>query len=369
MSTTSSSEARQLTLWERSLLDAGDVVGSSSNPASRSLDGRMDVSFLHKGFCIAGLPLRRPKDTLEPWNRRDGRFSITVEPARFTLPCGKSIEVGVPYGPKARLLAMWLATEARDPHRRGSERWIEMGRITEWLRAVGLPVTGGDRGSIGPTKDQLVRLAFPIFTMFLKGDDAGHVFKRETLIEAGAFHDDDLELWASGRHSAMRWPTGLMLSHNAHERFTQHSIPIPTVRLRQVANNAMAIDLLVYLCYRLPLISRGESELLNWRDLMAQFGSSEFTSRFKQAFSESIRRTLDAYPEANVEMTGEGLLLRHSDPADLRRAFVAIPGGRSRRLQRAGKAGSAGVDHIASQAPEMPRMPALKAVLTDEDVP
>ena len=89
----------------------------------------------------------------------------------------------------------------------------------------------------------------------------------------------------------------------------------------------MAIDILVYLCYRLPLISHGESELLTWRDLMAQFGSSEFASRFKQAFSESIKRTIEAYPEANVAITGEGLVLRHSDPADLRRAFVSVPGG------------------------------------------
>ena len=179
-------EAKQLTLWERSLLESGAPAALSAD-RSRALDGRMDVSFLHKGFCIAGLPLRRPKDTLEPWNRRDGRFSLTVEPARFTLPSGKEIQIGVPYGPKARLLAMWLATEARDPHRTSGNRWIEMGRITEWLQAVGLPVTGGERGSIGPTKDQLVRLAFPIFTMVMKGDDAGHLFKRETLIEAGAF--------------------------------------------------------------------------------------------------------------------------------------------------------------------------------------
>ena len=74
---------------------------------------------------------------------------------------------------------------------------------------------------------------------------------------------------------------------------------------------------------------------------MAQFGSTEFASRFKQAFSDSIRRTLDAYPEANVDITGEGLLLRHSDPAELRRAFVAIPGGRGDRLarRRAGRQG------------------------------
>lgn len=332
-------ESRQLTLWERALIEPEPT--DPSLPAIRaagSLDGRMDVTFLHKGFCIAGLPLRKPKDTLAPWSRQDGRFSLTVEPARFVLPDGRPLEVGVPFGPKARLLTMWLATEARDHRRSADDRWMEMGRITEWLQAVGLPVSGGERGSIGPTKDQLVRLTFPIFTMVLKGDDEGHVFKRETLIESGAFGADDLQLWAAGRHSAMKWPRGLMLSRNAHERFTRHSIPIPTSRLRQVAHNAMAIDILVYLCYRLPMISHDDSELLTWRDLMAQFGSSEFASRFKQAFSESIKRTLDAYPEANVTMTPEGLVMRRSDPAELRRAFITVPGGKGspRRLRSTG---------------------------------
>lgn len=319
-------EHDQLSLWTDALTNAADP--KLDRQAVR--DGRMDISFLHKGFCIAGLPLRRPKEVGE-WSRQDGRFSFTVEPARFSLPNGTRVQIGVPFGPKARLIAMWLATEARDPRRASNDRWMEMGRITEWLQAVGLPVTGGARGSIGPTKDQLVRLSFAVFTMIMKGDSADTLFKREAIIEAGAFHDDDLELWANGQYSAMRWPKGLQLSSNAFERFTHHSIPIPTVRLREVAHNAMAIDLLVFLCYRLPLISPGETELLTWRDLMAQFGSSEFASRFKQAFSDSIRRTLDAYPEANVEMVEEGLKLKHSDPAVLRRAFVALPGGKAER--------------------------------------
>lgn len=316
-------EGQQLTLWEQYLLQEAS-----------SKEGHMDVSFLHKGFCIAGLPLRRPKDSGAVWSRHDGRFSLTVEPARLVLPDASNIQIGVPYGPKARLLAMWLATEARDHRKQAGDRWIEMGRITEWLRAVGLPVTGGERGSIGPTKEQLLRLAFSNFTMIMKGDDAAF-FKRETLIEAGAFRESDLEVWAQGRPSDMRWPEGLMLSHNAYERFTHHSIPIPTMRLRQVANNAMAIDILAYLCYRLPMIGPTSTELMRWQDLTAQFGSGEkFSSHFKRAVSESIRKTLEAYPEANVEMTSEGLLLRHSDPADLRRAFVAIPGGKLSRSRK-----------------------------------
>jgi Plasmid encoded RepA protein len=313
-------EGQQLSLWERSLLQA-----------SASEEGYMDVSFLHKGFCIAGLPLRRPKEDAAVWSRQDGRFSLTVEPARLVMPNGARIDIGVPYGPKARLLAMWLATEARDHRKIPGDRWIEMGRITEWLRAVGLPVTGGERGSIGPTKEQLLRLAFCNFTMLMKGDNSAF-FQRETLIEAGAFRDSDFQAWISGRPSDMRWPEGLMLSHNAYERFTRHSIPIPTMRLRQVSNNAMAIDILAYLCYRLPMIGPKSTEILRWQDLTAQFGSGEkFSSHFKRAVSESIRKTLDAYPEANVEMTSEGLLLRHSDPAYLRKAFVAIPGAKLTR--------------------------------------
>src|SRR3954463_15544798 len=74
----------------------------------------MDISFLHKSFCVVGLPLRAPKKVSEPFTRNDDRFALTVTPHRFMLPSGRMVDVGVPFGPKARLLAMWMATEVRD---------------------------------------------------------------------------------------------------------------------------------------------------------------------------------------------------------------------------------------------------------------
>jgi hypothetical protein len=115
------------------------------------------------------------------------------------------------------------------------------------------------------------------------------------------------------------------------------------VRLREVANNAMAIDILVYLSYRLPTLSHDDSALLTWRDLMAQFGTGsagEFASKFKDTFRQSIRRAIEAYPEARVEITAEGLLMRYSDPVDLRRAFVALPGDETKLPRRRGKGAS-----------------------------
>ena len=127
----------------------------------------------------------------------------------------------------------------------------------------------------------------------------------------------------------MAWPRVIALTHNTYDRFLNDTIPIPTIRLREVANNAMAIDILVYLSYRLPTLGRDDSAILTWRDLMAQFGTGgagEFASKFKDTFRQSIRRAIEAYPEARIEITSEGLVMRYSDPVDLRRAFVALPG-------------------------------------------
>lgn len=139
----------------------------------------------------------------------------------------------------------------------------------------------------------------------------------------------------------MAWPRVISLTHNTYDRFLNDAIPIPTVRLREVANNAMAIDILVYLSYRLPILSRDDTAILTWRDLMAQFGTGsagEFASKFKDTFHQSIRRAIEAYPEARIEITSEGLVMRYSDPVDLRRAFVALPGDGAKL--RKGKRGS-----------------------------
>ena len=53
-----------------------------------------------------------------------------------------------------------------------------------------------------------------------------------------------------------------------------------------------------YLSYRLPTLSRDDTAILTWRDLMAQFGTGgagEFASKFKDTFRQSIRRAIEAY--------------------------------------------------------------------------
>jgi Plasmid encoded RepA protein len=327
----------QLLLWEGPAPSDGSLFGPG--PLDTPLDGQLDVSFLLNGFCIAGLPLRRPRDNTLVWKRQDERFALTVQSPEIGLPGGTSFVAGLPFGPKARLLAMWLATEAKDPVRRSDDRWIEIGKITDWLRAVGITPEWGPRGSVVATKDQFLRLAFAHFSMVFKREDGFQPFKHETLIEAGVFHDNDLEKAAAGKIGELKWPSGFLLSQTAFDRFRNQSIPIPTTRLRQVAHNAMAIDILTLLCYRLPLIEANSTEIITWRQLTAQFGNrGEPVYQFKDTFTDSIKLALRAYPEARVELIDAGLQLRHSDPAALRRAFYILPGNlppeRGRRRPR-----------------------------------
>ena len=71
------STGHQLSLWTRGL------VAASLEACSREA-AQVDVSFLHRGFCIMGMPLRQPKDSLRPFSRHDGRFALTIEPASVT---------------------------------------------------------------------------------------------------------------------------------------------------------------------------------------------------------------------------------------------------------------------------------------------
>ncbi|MEI7607382.1 MAG: replication protein RepA [Rhodospirillaceae bacterium] len=322
-----SEEARRQakTPKELQLLDAAQAALTDDGSA---------ISFLHKGFCHCGLPLRK-RDNTATWTRTDGQFSFTVAGSTVSV-AGQEQFIGLPYGPKARLLSVYLASEVKNPRRRADDRTIQFGKISEWLKDAGVLVTGGERGSIQATKEQLVRLAFAIFTMTLARAGQGTWFHREGLIESGCLADGDLEAFGRGEYGKLSWPDHVTLTRNAHERMMTQAIPIATQRLQAIAHNAAAIDFFVWLSYRLPRIPAGDDVLASWTALTKQFGDSSYVSHFKQNYLGSLELALSAYPEANVEITDEGLILRHSDPSVPRRTLVAVSGGKS--LSRLGAA-------------------------------
>ena len=305
------------TKHELQLLDAAEAALTDDGSA---------ISFLHSGFCHCGLPLRKRDDPSKPWTRTDGAFSFIVSGSPVSIR-DQSYFVGLPYGPKARLLSVFLASEVKNPRRRSDDRTIHFGSITKWLEDAGVCVSGGTKGSIQATKEQLVRLAFANFTMTLARTGEKTWFHRESLIESGCLAEGDIEAFARGEAGKLSWPEHVTLTHNAHQRMMTQAIPIATQRLQAISHSAAAIDFFVWLSYRLPRIPEGEDVLASWAGLCKQFGDVNYASQFQATYSDSLRLALAAYPEANVDITDEGLILRHSDPSVPRRTLIALPGG------------------------------------------
>jgi hypothetical protein len=69
------------------------------------------------------------------------------------------------------VIAGHVARHRSHPVRRSDDRWIEIGKITDWLRAVGIAPEWGRRGCAVVSKDQFLRHAFAHFSMVFKRED------------------------------------------------------------------------------------------------------------------------------------------------------------------------------------------------------
>jgi len=280
------------------------------------LPGADDLSFLHSGLCQTCLPHSRPASNIAVWRRSSGKFSLIVSPGivdeaspatRGRQPTSAEIErmyVGVPYGSKARLILIHLQTEGM------RSRTVSLGpTLSAFLRSLGLPVSGGPRGSIRAIREQSLRIARCTFTMQWTDTDADGA--ERTLI-ADSKIVDGLELWRSAKGE--EWTGTVELGARFHEHLREHAVPLDKRGIAHLSGNSLGLDLYALLAYRLPRLSRDLH--LRWAHLQAQLGAElKETKELARRVREVMPDVVTAYPHANVELTATGLLLKPSKPA------------------------------------------------------
>lgn len=300
-------------------------------------DESLDISFMSKSFCMSGLPIRRQferdsvtRKTLSPqretslFSRHDDTFSFSVQGHTLVQPGGRQIPIGIPYGARSRCLILWTTTQARVT----GSRWLELGRINEWLTDIGM---SAHPETAAAAKEQLIRLTFARFSMSFKETKGNgpkrEMFKNLSLIETSVFGEEDINNFADNNIAKVRFPLGIQLSTQAYEHFTGNDvIPVSTESLREISNNAMAIDIFLFLSFRLPLIPSDTTEPVSWKKLAKQFGAQGDTgTRFRHSFEASVDKALKAYRGADVQVTDEGLLLRYTPHPGTRRTLIAVP--------------------------------------------
>ncbi len=294
-STTSQSERNRLV---RRIETAHDIM--SAFPESDEL------SFLHSGLCQTCLPHSRPAENHTIWRRTSGRFTLSIAPgavAQTGANAGQNGYVGVPYGSKARLILIHLQTEGL------KSRTVNLGpSLSAFMRSLGLSVTGGQKGTIAATKEQVLRIARCTFSLQWSDTDNDGTWTH--------FNDhrivDGLDLWQAGRGD--KWDGTVELSERFHSELQKHCVPLDKRAIAELKSNSLGLDLYTLFAYRLPRLR--ESLHLRWRVLQSQVGSEE------TAMKELARRVrlvlpdvMAVYPHAKVEVTSTGITMRRSEPA------------------------------------------------------
>jgi hypothetical protein len=257
------------------------------------------VGFIYSGWAQAALPHKR----LAPdavWQITSERVRLLVEPGRRAVDSGEPEWVGVPYGSRARLILLFLQSEAL----RTNSREVELGRsLRAWLSRLGIPIGGKSFKDVREQAERIsrCRLSFHIQA----GDRAGLV--NQNIVDTAMFMGTDDSAQGSLFVDTVR------LSETFFEQLKRHPVPIEEAAIRALSNNSLALDIYCWLTYRLHVLQSPKP--ITWKALQSQFGNGyRGLHHFKPRFLENLNLACAVYPSAQVDVDERGLTLKPSRP-------------------------------------------------------
>lgn len=261
-------------------------------------DEEQRIGISYAGFCLTSLPHKRLPDE-QIWEKMGHRVTLLVEPGHLQ-DYGRTVLYGVPYGARARMILLFLQTEAV----RTGSREVALGRsMREWMERMGLSIGGETARAL---REQAARISACSLKFFWR-DDRSNGFRRGAIVRSGLrFHADDP---AQGS----LWEDRVVLDELFWEALRDHPVPLLETAIRQLRDRSMSLDIYVWLAWRLHTLTR--TVPISWPAIHAQFGTAYRALRqFKPRFTEALAAAAAAYPEARVEVDEDGITLHPSRP-------------------------------------------------------
>ena len=280
--------------------------------AAYMADEDTGIGYLFSGWCQAGLPHKKLADN-EGWQIETEGVILVVEPGMRPGAAGRPESVGVPYGSRARLIMLYLQSEAL----RTGRRDVALGRsLRAWLAKMGIPQGGK---SIAVVKDQAERISRCklSFNILVPGKARG--MQQQAIVDKAIFLDPGMD-----ESQGTLFTETATLSQGFFDHLQKDPVPLEEAAIRAINNNSMALDLYAWLAYRLHALNAPKP--VSWVAPKKQFGSGfNRIDNFKQTFTENLRLALAVYPGAKVDSGDKGVVMIPSKPPVAPR-LVAIPG-------------------------------------------
>jgi hypothetical protein len=231
------------------------------------------------------------------------QLRTNVEPGRRPIGNTDNLEfVGVPFGSYARLILLYLQTQAL----RTNSREVELGGSWRtWMSRIGVP-WGGSSGKA--VREQAELISRCRLTFHFQGGAGRSGLVNQSVVDGALFMEAD-DVGKQGRLSLET----AKLSEGFFEALKKHPIPLEEAAIKALANNSAALDCYIWLAYRLH--SLAGPRLVTWQALKAQHGAGfKELYHFKSKFPAVLQLALAVYPGANVEVVDAGVIIKPSRP-------------------------------------------------------
>jgi hypothetical protein len=268
-----------------------------------------NILYQHSGLCQTCLPYRDPGDDIRTWERSNGSSRLQLQAGQAYYG-ERFVEIGLPFGPKSRIILAHLNTEAL---RTGSPEIETAKTITAFVSRIGLATHGRNMRSI---KDQLARLSA---TTIRIGRMSNGIATTTTGQIVGKF---DVSFPKDERQRVL-WPCTVVLSSDYFESLQRHAVPLNESAIAALSHSAMALDIYAWLAQRLHRIPAGKPASVPWTCLQGQFGWDYTRIRaFRVDFKTALAQVLTQYQAARLSVTEKGLSLWNSQPPVKNRLLI-----------------------------------------------
>lgn len=261
-------------------------------------DDPREILYQHTVFCQTALPYRDAGDETRLWERSNGNVHLMVKAGHAMHPAERRlVPLGLPFGPKARLVLMHINQRAlltQSPHIEAEDS------LTAFVRRV-MRIDPMGR-NIRIVKDQLARLASADITL-------GTVMEGETGVDADTEQVHIIRhfnVWfPKDERQRVLWPSTIDLSLDYFQSLMTHAVPLDERHIAVLSHSGLALDIYTWLAQRLHRIPPNKPAFVSWAALHGQFGQGYTGARgvrkFRQVFRVALKEVLSQYRAARVE--------------------------------------------------------------------
>ena len=251
------------------------------------------------------LPHSDPGD-VEIFSRQDGNLTLSIRGGYDHIA---KCPIGIPYGPIAKLLMIWICSEAV---KRDDPRVDLVKTLGTFLKALGLNrSTGrGKRSDAKRVKEQLHRLLNCQITFVYSENSADR--RGSLTVDMNVAPIRSLWWDAKKPDDEMLFESYIVLGREFFEAIRTNYVPVDLTIAGRLKRSPLALDLFIWMTYRLYRMDYQETINVSWRDIKAQFGANYKTEKnLRAAVRDAVANICEEWKPASkaAELSNRGFTL------------------------------------------------------------